>query len=389
MRILHTSDWHIGRTFFGEDVSAQLREALLALVAAAREHEVDAVVVAGDVFDSTMPSAAAFDFLTDILVALHETGARVVLTSGNHDSASRLRFQSRWARASGIHVIADPESAFGAVELRDEHGPVRVYGVPYLEPALIRHVEGAPASRTQEAAMRWAADLARADLDASGSPRSLLIAHCFAAGVPASADAQDIERDLTAGGLDVVPVEVFDGFDYVALGHIHGRATLRDRVRYSGSPLHYSFSEAGSPRGAWLVELDAHGFAGAEWLPLPVPRPLVRLRDSLRALLEAPDYEAVREHWVAATLTDERRPVDAMSRLRTRFPRAVHVEHAPAERRGREHGGYAATLAKAPTDAERIERFLEHTRNGQGPTEAERRILEEALDEYAAQEASR
>lgn len=388
MRILHTSDWHIGRTFFGESVSENLRSVLDRLVNIINEHGVDVVVVAGDVFDSTMPAAGAYDLLTDVLVKLHEAGATVILTSGNHDSAARLRFQSRWARASGIHVIATPDLAFEAVELADAFGPVHFYGVPYLEPALIRHIDGAPESRTQAAVMQWATEQARDHL-ADFPARSMLIAHCFAAGVPQTANAEDIERDLTAGGLDVVPLESLSGFDYVALGHIHGRAELAPNIRYSGAPLHYSFSEAGAPRGAWLIDFDASGFAGAQWLEFPVPRRLARLRGTLAELLHDESYEQYRDCWVAASLSDQARPLDAMVQLRTRFPHAVHVAHEPAVRADQSKETYAAKLAAAVSDEERVDRFLQHARNGVGASVVEREILRDALDELEIKEAAR
>ncbi|KAB1643959.1 exonuclease SbcCD subunit D [Gulosibacter chungangensis] len=388
MKILHTSDWHIGRTFFGEQVNEHLREVLDTLVEIVRDNEVDVVVVAGDVFDSTMPAASAYDLLTDVLIELHGTGAQVILTSGNHDSAARLRFQSRWAQASGIHVIARPELAFESVALSDEFGPVTFYGVPYLEPVLVRHLDGAPQSRAQAAVMRWATDLAREHL-AANPTRSVLIGHCFAAGVPEEANAKDIERDLTAGGLDVVPLDTLEGFDYVALGHIHTRAQLRPQIRYSGAPLHYSFSEAGAVRGAWLIELDAQGFAGAQWLDLPVPRPLSRLHGTLSELLHDESFSPYRDNWVAAALTDQARPLDAMARLRTRFPHAVHVEHTPEVRVDRDEQTYQAKLAAAITDEQRVERFLEHTRNGVGASDIERDILAEVFAQFNAQEANR
>lgn len=387
MRILHTSDWHIGRTFFGEQVGDHLKSVLSTLTEFVRSHDVDVVVIAGDIFDSAMPAATAFDTLTDLLVELHETGAKVVMTSGNHDSAARLRFQSRWAKASGVHVIATPELGFEAVELHDEHGPITFYGVPYLEPALVRHIEGAPQAREQAAVMQWATDLARAH-QIEHPARSFLVAHCFAAGVPNEANADDIERDLTAGGLDVVPLETFEGFDYVALGHIHGRAKLTPHIRYSGAPLHYSFSEAGSPRGAWLVDIDADGFTDATWLELPVPRPLSRLRGTLTDLLHDPSFDQFMGDWVAASLTDQARPLDAMSRLRTRFPHTIHVEHAPETRVERDGKTYAERLAVARTDEDRIESFLEHTRNGVGASGAEREILADALEQIVVREAT-
>jgi exonuclease SbcD len=147
----------------------------------------------------------------------------------------------------------------------------------------------------------------------------VVLAHAFVAG----AQPSDSERDISVGGVARVPVEVFEGVDYAALGHLHGRHTLTDSIRYSGSPLAYSFSEAGQHKGSWLIELGADGFARAEFVDAPVPRPLVRLRGSLERLLDDPAHAEHQGSWVEATLTDAVRPAQAMDRLRRRFPHTL------------------------------------------------------------------
>jgi len=242
MRILHTSDWHIGRTFHGHSTLDALRGVLDALVGQVREHDVDVVIVAGDVFDSATPAAGCYTLLSDTLRALADAGTRVIVTSGNHDSAARLGFQAGLLR-EGIHVLTDPEAVGRALTLHDEHGPVHFYGIPFLEPALLRHVW--PTARSQAAVLGHAMDLVRADLAGRGG-RAVGIAHCFAAGVEPT---PHLERDIQQGGLDVVPIATFDGVDYMALGHIHGRQQLAPHIRYAGAPLHYSFGEGDKPRG--------------------------------------------------------------------------------------------------------------------------------------------
>ncbi|MFD2759043.1 exonuclease SbcCD subunit D [Gulosibacter faecalis] len=389
MRILHTSDWHIGRTFHGESTLEHLDTVLRALTDFVPEHGVDVVVVAGDIFDSAAPAAGAFDFLSDALQRLRATGAVVVVSSGNHDSAARLRFPAAWARLAGIHISADPAQPVAPVELHDSHGTVRCYPIPYLEPALVRHLPGAEAVRTQEDALRWATDAVRADVEANGADgdRTLVLAHCFAAGVPETTPGDDIERDLTAGGIDVVPTSLFDGFDYVALGHIHSHVELTERVRYSGAPLHYSFSEAGAPRGVWLVDLDGDGFAGARWLDLPVPRALARLRGELEALLHDDDAAAAEGDWVQAQLTDAARPIDAMRRLRTRFPHAVHLEYDPPNVSANATA-HLELLAEHTSDEQRLRGFIEFVR-GEAATPAELRELDDLLTEARSKEAQR
>ena len=254
MRILHTSDWHIGRSFHGHATLDALRGVLEALVAQVREHRVDLVIVAGDVFDSATPAAGAYTLLSETLRGLADAGATVVVTSGNHDSAARLGFQSALLR-DGVHVVTDPATIGTPITVEDEHGPVHVYGIPYLEPVLLRSAW--PGVRTQADVLARAMELIRTDAAARGG-RSIAVAHCFAAGVEPT---PHLERDIQQGGLDVVPLSTFDGVDYVALGHIHGRQRLSPRVRYAGAPLHYSFDEGHKPRGSWLVELGADGLA--------------------------------------------------------------------------------------------------------------------------------
>ena len=380
MRILHTSDWHIGRTFHGHTTLEALREVLAALVEQVREHRVELVLVAGDVFDSPTPSADCYTLLTDTLVALRDTGAHVVVTSGNHDSAARLGFQSRLLR-DGIHVRTDPARVHEPVTVTDADGPVHVYGIPYLEPALLRHVwDGV---RTQEAAITHAMGLITADLAGRGG-RSVVMAHCFAAGVEPT---PHLERDIQQGGLDVVPLAVFDGIDYTALGHIHGRQRLSDRVRYSGAPLHYSFGEGDKPRGSWLVDLDADGGVSATWLDLPVPRRLVTLRAPMAELLDDERFEGYRDAWVQAEYTDTLPEREAMRRLQQRFPHCAMVVHAPAERPVGETRSYAERVRAARSDAELIDAFLVHVRAGEGASERERELMAELLDDRAVAEA--
>lgn len=387
MRILHTSDWHIGRTFHGNSTMDALAEVIGALTEQVREHAVDVVVVAGDVFDSATPSGPAYTLLGDALVALHATGASVIVTSGNHDSAARLGFQARLLR-EGIRVLTDPLSIGTPVTVHDTDGPVNFFGIPYLEPAIVRQhwpegdAQGRPL-RTQAQTMAHAMDLVRAGM-ARHEGRSVAIAHCFAAGVDATTG---LEREVRQGGLDVVPLEVFDGPDYVALGHIHGRNRLSERVRYAGAPLHYSFGEQSKPRGSWLVDLDASGLAAVEWLDLPVPRRLVTLTGTLDEILSDENVASHAGDWVCANYTDALPQTEPMRRLRERFPFCALVQHAPVTTRESGEGSYTARLREAVSDDDRIAAFLEHVREGQGPTAREAELIREVLDDRVRAEA--
>jgi exonuclease SbcD len=387
MRILHTSDWHIGRTFHGTSTMDALAEVLGALTAQVNDNSVDVVVIAGDVFDSATPSAAAYTLLGDALVALHDTGARVIVTSGNHDSAARLGFQARLLR-DGIHVLTDPIGIGTPVTIDDADGPVHFFGIPYLEPAIVRQhwpdgdAEGRPL-RTQAQTMAHAMQLVRAGMrDHEG--RSVAIAHCFAAGVDATAG---LEREVRQGGLDVVPLSVFDGPDYVALGHIHGRQQLSERVRYAGAPLHYSFGEQHKQRGSWLVDLDSAGLAEVSWLELPVPRRLVTLTGSLAEILSEANVAAHAGDWVCAVYTDVLPQTEPMRRLRESFPYCAMVQHQPDVAVVKDERSYVQRLRAAVTDVDRVEAFLAHVREGQGASDAEGALIRDVLDERVRADA--
>lgn len=386
MKILHTSDWHIGRTFHTHSTLEHLGQVLAALVEVVREREIEVVAVAGDVFDSAMPSKEAFTLLATTLRDIKAAGAAVVMTSGNHDSAARLGFQAEWASLAGIHVITRHDQYREPVTITDAHGPVHFYGIPYLEPVLIRHHYPDAVLKTHEQVLGFVMDQVRDDLAARGG-RSVVLSHCFAAGIAPAAEASDVERDITAGGLDVVPLSVFDGPDYVALGHIHGRSTLTERARYSGAPLHYSFGEAGKPRGGWLVELDADGLGPVEWIDLPVPRRLSELKAPMEELLTDERFARNEGDWVKAIVTDQVRPLDSMKKLQVRFPHCVMLEHRPDIVVDAGVATYAERI-KEKSDPDIIAGFLEYVRNGEGPTEFERELIAEVLNEQGIRQAN-
>src|SRR3954467_6335047 len=327
MRLLHTSDWHIGRSLHGAALLREQEEVLSGLADVVVAESVDVVVVAGDVYDRAVPSADATGVLDRVVGRLLRAGAAVVLTPGNHDSARRLGTFSGLLAAAGLHVRATTAGLDEPVLLRDEHGEVAVYGLPYLEPEIARHElgpggRGAGIDRSHEAVLATAMERVRSDLFLRPGARSVVLAHAFVGGgVPSES-----ERDICVGGVDLVPAPVFDGVDYVALGHLHRPQTLSPRIRYSGAPLAYSFGEAGQQKQAWLVELDRDGLGEVRAVPLPAPRRLTILTGTLAELLEEPAHAVAESHFVSARLTDPTRPADPMRRLQTRFPHCVHLD---------------------------------------------------------------
>jgi exonuclease SbcD len=210
------------------------------------------------------------------------------------------------------------------VLLADEHGPVAVHGLPYLDPQALHELWRLPA-RSHEAAVAEAMRRVRADL-AARPMRSVVLAHAFVAGGLPS----ESERDISVGGVSIVASSLFDGISYTALGHLHGRAVLGDALRYSGSPLAYSFSEADHTKGCWLVDLGRDGVDAAEFVEAPVPRRLARVSGDLETLLTDAALADLEDRWLQVTLTDRTRPAHPMERLRARFPHALVLAFAPA-----------------------------------------------------------
>ncbi|MGY1684234.1 exonuclease SbcCD subunit D [Geodermatophilus sp. SYSU D00804] len=383
MRLLHTSDWHIGRSLHGAELLAEQEAVLSGLARVVADEGVDAVVVAGDVYDRAVPSADAQAVLDRVVGRLVGAGATVVLTPGNHDSARRLGTFSSLLTKAGLHVRAETARLDEPVLLADAHGEVAVYGLPYLEPEIARHELGVPDARSHEGVLRAAMDRVRADLFLRPGTRSVVLAHAFVGGGVAS----DSERDICVGGVDVVPAPVFDGVDYVALGHLHRPQTLSDRMRYSGSPLGYSFGEAGQDKQVWLVDLDAGGLAGVRSVPLPAPRPLTVLTGTLDDLLADPAHTAAEEAWVSARLTDPVRPADPMRALRTRFGQCVHLEWIGGTAGG-DGRSYQERL-RGRDDLDVAGEFVAHVRGGVGVTPAERDLLARALGAAGREELAR
>jgi exonuclease SbcD len=373
VRILHTSDWHLGRSFHREgmlDHQAAFVDHLLAVIEAER---VDLVVVAGDVYDRALPHVDAVRLADETFARLAASRAQVVLTSGNHDSAQRLGFGSRLIDAAGVFVRTDASRVATPVLLEDAHGPVAVYGLPYLDPQALHEPWRLPA-RSHEAAVAEAMRRVRADL-ATRPSRSVVLAHAFVAGgVPSES-----ERDISVGGVSLVASSLFDDISYTALGHLHGRAVLGPALRYSGSPLAYSFSESDHTKGCWLVDLGREGVESAEFVAAPVPRRLARITGDLDTLLTDPSLADVEDHWLQVTLTDPARPAHPMERLRGRFPHALVLAFAPAD------GSTPALPAAAPRGRRDHEVALDFVADLRGApaSDAESALLLEACDACA------
>ena len=395
MRLLHTSDWHLGRSFHGVGMLDAQRAFVDQLVVRVRELSVDVVLIAGDVYDRALPGVDVVNLLDDALVRLTGAGAQVVLTSGNHDSAIRLGFASRLLEKGGVHLRTRLQELDVPVILplrgarTDQHGedgPVlAIYGIPWLEPRLVAEQLGVDTASHFEVT-RAATERIRADVAARAESRtvhSVVLAHTFASGGISS----DSERDLSIGGVGAVPLDLFDGFSYAALGHLHGRQSLSTQVRYSGSPLAYSFSEAKHQKGGWLVDVDESGVTAVEEILWDAPRKLAVLRGTLEGLLESSEHAWAEQAYCQVTLTDAQRPAQAMERLRARFPDTLVLGFEPEGAAVASGASYSSRLAKAEDDLAVCCGFLEHVR-GREPDTAEQAALTAALENVRLQEAS-
>lgn len=394
MKILHTSDWHIGRTFHEYQTLEAVRHVLGALPELIKKHRIDVVVASGDIYDTGSPNKDAVATLRDLFAGIIEAGARLVVISGNHDNSTKLGFAAPFVGSSGLHLLTEVESLMHPVEIMDEHGPVDFYGIPFIEPSLHRNLEWMPSDASDQnravgAAMGQVRD-AVAKRKSKGR-RSVVLSHTFAAG--SQTETSDSERPITkqplvAGGVDNVPVDVFDGVDYVALGHIHGRLELKPHVRYSGAVLHYSFKEAGKPRGGWLVDLVPDKDAQIEWVDFPIYRHLVELRGTFNEIMTNKDYDKYKDYFVRVVYTDDVRQIDAMKRLQTRFPYCAEVVSEPANQAESNSSSYRDRV-RGKTDLEIIEAFSKDVRNNQGLSKEEQKVLNEVLESLKLKEDSK
>lgn len=297
-------------------------------VALVRDLRPDAVLIAGDVYDRAVPPPEAVALLDDVLARIVvDAGVPVVMIAGNHDSAQRLGFGARLLAARGLHVAGRTGPETSCVTLHDAHGEVRIYALPYAEPAAVRDALGTDLP-THEAALNAQLDAIRATHPAG--VRSVAVAHAFVVGGAVS----ESERPLSVGGSGAVAADVFHGFDFVALGHLHRPQSIGDRIHYSGSLLKYSLSETEHIKTVSLIDVDAEGGVRIEAIPLRPLRDLRVLTGTLAGLLEAGATDPHRDDYVHAVLTDAGALLDPMARLRQVYPNALAIERAVLARSG-------------------------------------------------------
>ncbi len=338
MKFLHTGDWHLGRHLHGVSLIADQAHVLDQFVNLARSEAVDAVIIAGDVYDRSVPPAEAVSLLDDVLSRLVvDAGIPVIVIAGNHDSPERIGFggrifsQQRLTLRGSLHDLSP-------VHLTDAHGTVAVHPLPYVEPTFARALAGGEAVFDQQSAMAHTLAIVRAQRQPGH--RNVLVGHAFVAGGTPS----ESERPLSVGGSGAVTLDLFAGFDYVALGHLHRPQTVgSNRVHYPGSLLKYSFNEVDHSKGVTLVEIGADGVPLLRSIALQPRRDVRIIKGSLDDLLRWPAPALSRDDYLCAHLTDPGPVLEPMARLRAVYPNMMELRFDrsgngdPAARAGGDH----------------------------------------------------
>lgn len=355
MRILHTADWHLGKMFYGEyltdDQEYVLRQQFLPLL---KEAAVDVVVIAGDIYDRSLPPTGAVELFDEMITKIaNEAHIPCMIISGNHDSATRLSFGNNLLSAQGIYIAGDWNKLANPVIMEDKFGKVSFYLIPFADPAEIRQQFGNRDVHDHESALRQVlAYYPR------GTARSVCVAHAFVTGGITS----DSERPLAIGGTEVVDVSCFDGFSYTALGHLHGpqQAGGRKNVRYAGSLLKYSFGEARQKKSFLLVDMDGNGQVAFESIPIMSRRDVRIIEGDFATLMAAEDTQT--DDFILARVLDSEPILDGMTKIRQKYPNALALETPNRRMMGMQEGPRAVGKT---TEFELFQSFVQSMR-GEG-----------------------
>lgn len=337
MRILHTSDWHLGRALHQQDLHPAQTTALAQIVKLVQDQAVDVVIIAGDVFDRAVPPVEAVTLFVQTLQQLSKHSV-VVVTSGNHDSAIRLGYGAELFR-DGIHIATAVEVVGTGIDVSVDGLTARIYPIPFLVPDHAREVLKAgqePLERSHEAVLKAAIDRIHADLHArpDAPDATIVVAHAFVTG----AHASDSERDISVGGVDNVNASIFEGLDYVALGHLHGPQQVRGPestiVRYCGSPLRYSFSEAEHLKSVTLLDVtkadsSEPAVINVRTAEIDQPRPMATLTGTFAEIMDEKNQTEHAQSWLQVTVTDDARPHELTQTVRSAYPHALVIQHRP------------------------------------------------------------
>ena len=367
MKFIHTSDWHLGRQFHNVSLLDDQQAVLDQLIHYIENNPVDAVVVAGDIYDRSVPPTIAIELLNKVVKRIcGELNTPMILISGNHDGAERLGFGSEQMKNAGLHIISNFEDMLTPVVIETESaGQVAFYGMPYNDPEQVRFAYQEPVSTHDQAHKLLAEKITE---QFQPEQRNVLVSHCFVDGAIES----ESERPLSIGGSDRVSHEHFLNFDYVALGHLHQpQKKGEEYIRYSGSLMKYSFGEQNQKKGFTLVEIDQNGFVSAEHINLAAPHEMRIVEGELEQVIEQGKTDPKNEDYLLVRLMDKHAILNPMEKLRTVYPNVLHLEK-PGMLIGVEQEMAQAKLARSEIDMFRD--FFSEAQDGQLSQEQDQAI---------------
>ena len=367
MKFIHTSDWHLGRQFHNVSLLDDQQAVLDQLIQYIEDNPVDAVVVAGDIYDRSVPPTIAIELLNKVVKRIcGELNTPMILISGNHDGAERLGFGSEQMKNAGLHIISNFEDMLTPVVIETESaGQVAFYGMPYNDPEQVRFAYQEPVSTHDQAHKLLAEKITE---QFQPEQRNVLVSHCFVDGAIES----ESERPLSIGGSDRVGHEHFLNFDYVALGHLHQpQKKGEEYIRYSGSLMKYSFGEQNQKKGFTLVEIDQNGFVSAEHINLAAPHEMRIVEGELEQVIEQGKTDPKNEDYLLVRLMDKHAILNPMEKLRTVYPNVLHLEK-PGMLIGVEQEMAQAKLARSEIDMFRD--FFSEAQDGQLSQEQDQAI---------------
>lgn len=326
MKIFHTSDWHIGKLVHQLHMTGEQRHILEQFIELVKEEKPDAIIIAGDLYDRSVPPVEAVELLDEVFSRiLIELKTPILAIAGNHDSPDRLSFGNKLLRNKGLYIEGKLTKNIDPVIIEDAHGPVNFYLIPYAEPATVRSVMGNQEVQTHNDAMGAIVKMIQEKMNPK--ERNVLIAHGFVLGGE-ELETSESERPLSIGGTEYVEVKHFETFHYTALGHLHSPQKVRwDKVRYGGSLMKYSFSEATQKKSITVVDMDEGGAVTITQKQLSPLRDMRKIHGELNQLLDPKVYQGTNiEDYLMVTLTDEGELLDAIGKLRSVYPNVLRLE---------------------------------------------------------------
>lgn len=372
MKLFHLSDLHIGKRVNEFSMIEDQKYILTQILYAADQEKPDGILISGDVYDRTIPTAEAVQVFDAFLTRLSEQKIPAFIISGNHDSAERLAFGSSLMGKSGIYFSKVYDRTVEKIPMQDAYGTVWIYLLPFLRPSTIRHALPERAEEVQSAADAVRIALEQTKIDEK--ERNVLLAHQFVTGAK-RCDAEELQ----VGDVDQIPAELFASFEYVALGHIHSPQKVgRETVRYCGAPLKYAFSEAGQEKSITVVELKEKGSVDLRTIPLKPLHDLRKIRGTYLEVTAKSFYENRDcEDYLQVTLTDEEDVPDGMAKLRTIYPNLMRLEYDNKRTRSNAEVR-AAERVEEKSELELFQEFYE-LQNNQSMTEVQEQFVEELL----------